>query len=112
MALITPFRVQRRTFLRDVGFFTVAVTLTLCILYDQHIHLWEALLMVGLYVIYVLFVAVGSWWENRQADKKRQIREARGEYEDEDLDNIVDGDVEWEGAGKRKCLLRTQNKPR
>jgi hypothetical protein len=35
----------------------VAVTLTLCILYDQHIHLWEALLMVGLYVIYVLFVA-------------------------------------------------------
>lgn len=100
MALITPFRVQRRTFLRDVGFFTVAVTLTLCILYDQHIHLWEALLMVGLYVIYVLFVAVGSWWENRQADKKRQIREARGEYEDEDLDNIVDGDVEWEGAGQ------------
>ncbi|KWU44097.1 hypothetical protein RHOSPDRAFT_11990, partial [Rhodotorula sp. JG-1b] len=88
MALITPFRVQRRTFLRDVGFFTVAVTLTLCILYDQHIHLWEALLMVGLYVIYVLFVAVGSWWENRQADKKRQIREARGEYEDEDLDNM------------------------
>lgn len=56
--------------------------------------------MVGLYVIYVLFVAVGSWWENRQADKKRQIREARGEYEDEDLDNIVDGDVEWEGTGE------------
>ncbi|GAA5865268.1 hypothetical protein JCM3774_004914 [Rhodotorula dairenensis] len=100
MALITPFRVQRRTFLRDVGFFTVAVTLTLCILYDQHIHLWEALLMVGLYSIYVLFVAIGSWWENRQTEKKRRIREARGEYEDDDLDDIVDGDVEWEGTGQ------------
>lgn len=109
MALITPFRVQRRTFLRDVGFFTVAVTLTLCILYDQHIHLWEALLMVGLYSVYVLFVAVGSWWENRQAEKKRRIREARGEYEDEDLDDIVDGDVEWEGTGtyeKGQCGFR------
>ncbi|GAA5976313.1 hypothetical protein JCM10908_005454 [Rhodotorula pacifica] len=100
MALITPFRVQRRTFLRDVGFFSIAVTLTLCILYDSHIHLWEALLMVGLYVVYVLFVAVGSWWESRTNEKKRRLREARGEYEDEDLDNIVEGDVEWEGTGQ------------
>lgn len=99
MALITPFRVSRRTFLRDVGFFSIAVTLTLAILYDQYIHLWEALLMVGLYAIYVIYVAIGSWWERRNAEKKRLKADAEGESEEADLDRIVDGDIEWEGSG-------------
>jgi sodium/potassium/calcium exchanger 6 len=97
MALIKPFRVARRTFLRDTGFFTIAVLLTLGILYDSHIHLWEAFLMVGLYVVYVLYVAIGTWWEGRIEAKRKRLREARGEYaHDETEGDIVDGDVEWE----------------
>ncbi|GJN87170.1 hypothetical protein Rhopal_000115-T1 [Rhodotorula paludigena] len=100
MAIITPFRVARRTFLRDVGFFTVAVLLTLGILYDGNIHLWEALAMVGLYVVYVFVVGAGSWWEGRQEAKRQRMREVRGEYEQEDnLDITADGDVEWEPEG-------------
>ncbi|BGP38365.1 hypothetical protein JCM10449v2_002297 [Rhodotorula kratochvilovae] len=100
MALITPFRVSRRTFLRDVGFFTLAVCITLGILWDSHIHLWEALLMVALYVVYVLVVAVGTWWESRQEEKRRRLRDARSEYGEEDLDVVADGDVEWEGLAR------------
>ncbi|BGO98100.1 putative cation exchanger [Rhodotorula toruloides] len=97
MALIKPFRVARRTFLRDIGFFSIAVLLTLGILYDSHIHLWEAFLMVGLYAVYVLYVAVGTWWEGRVEAKRKRLREARGEYEhDEAEGDIVNGDVEWE----------------
>lgn len=81
MALITPFRVARHTFLRDVGFFTLAVLMTLAILYDSHIHLWEALTMVGLYFVYVAWVAVGGWWWSRREDKRRKVREAREEYD-------------------------------
>lgn len=83
MCLIQPFRVARHTFLRDVGFFTVAITLTLLILWDSHIHLWEALGMVGLYVIYVIYVAVGSWWMSRKERRDELIRAARDEYADE-----------------------------
>lgn len=96
MALITPFRVSKRTFLRDVGFFTLAVCITLGILWDSHIHLWEALLMVALYVVYVLVVAVGTWWESRQEDKRRRLRDARSEYGDDDVDVLAGGDVEWD----------------
>ncbi|KAM0788213.1 hypothetical protein ACM66B_001370 [Microbotryomycetes sp. NB124-2] len=83
MCLIKPFRVAKHTFLRDVGFFTIAITLTLTILYDSHIHLWEALGMVGLYVAYVAFVAVGSWWMSRRERKAALLRAARDEYADE-----------------------------
>ncbi|CEQ41917.1 SPOSA6832_03684, partial [Sporobolomyces salmonicolor] len=99
MALITPFRVSARTFLRDVGFFTLAVLLTLGILWDSHLHLWEALLMVGLYVVYVLYVGIGSWWENRKEEKRRRLREARDEYDHAGLvdeGEVVEDEVEWD----------------
>ncbi|GAA5936199.1 uncharacterized protein JCM15063_002741 [Sporobolomyces koalae] len=81
MALITPFRVSKHTFLRDVGFFTVAVLMTLGILYDSHIHLWEALAMVALYTVYVAYVAIGGWWWSRREEHKRTLRQAREEYD-------------------------------
>ncbi|GAA6009391.1 hypothetical protein JCM11491_004304 [Sporobolomyces phaffii] len=81
MALISPFRVARHTFLRDVGFFTLATLLTLAILYDSHIHLWEALTMVALYVVYVLYVALGGWYHARREDRHNRLRDARNEYD-------------------------------
>ncbi|GAA5821443.1 hypothetical protein JCM11251_004626 [Rhodosporidiobolus azoricus] len=97
MALITPFRVARWPFLRDVGFFTLAVTLTLGILYDSHLRLWEALIMVGLYFIYVAVVGLGSWWENRRDAERARMREVRGEYDHDS--GILEGEVEWETDG-------------
>ncbi|SCV74202.1 BQ2448_6634 [Microbotryum intermedium] len=91
MCLIKPFRVSRHTFLRDVGFFSIAITLTLLILYDSHIHLWEATTMVLLYIIYVIIVAVGSWWMARKERKDALLRAAREEYADEAVASL-DGD--------------------
>ncbi|GAA6037289.1 hypothetical protein JCM8097_008665 [Rhodosporidiobolus ruineniae] len=97
MALITPFRVARGLFLRDVGFFTLAVVLTLTILWDSHIHLWEALVMVGVYVVYVLVVGVGSWWTSRKERERARMREVRGEYDHES--DAFEGEIEWETEG-------------
>ena len=80
MCVIQPFKVARHTFLRDVGFFTVAVAFTLTILLDSHIHGWEALCMVALYIIYVAVVAVGSWWMARRERQREVVRQARNEY--------------------------------
>lgn len=80
MCVIQPFKVARHTFLRDVGFFTVAVAFTLTILWDSHIHGWEALAMVGLYAIYVTIVAIGSWWIARRERQREVVRQARSEY--------------------------------
>lgn len=80
MCIIKPFRVNPGPFLRDVGFFTFAVVILLVVLWDGRIELWEALSLVGLYVIYVSVVIVGTWYENRK-ERKRQLEELmRDEY--------------------------------
>jgi len=71
--------------------------------------------MVGLYIVYVVYVGVGSWWESRRDEKRRKIREAREEYdvanglgfevgleqgessdEEEERTFGEGGDIEWE----------------
>lgn len=83
MCIIKPFRVNRGPFLRDVGFFTVAVALLLVILWDGRIRPWEAWVLVALYIFYVAIVVVGTWWE-RKKERKRYFEDlVRSEYQDE-----------------------------
>ncbi|KAF8717683.1 hypothetical protein RHS02_09228, partial [Rhizoctonia solani] len=87
MPLVRPFRVNPGSFMRDVGFFTLSVACILVILIDGEIHAWEALAMVGLYLVYVCVVVGGSWVENRRrrlADREALIR---GEYIDTPTDS-------------------------
>lgn len=84
MCIIRPFEVNRGPFLRDVGFFTVAVGLLLYILSDGHIRPWEAALMVVLYVFYVAFVVVGSWWGRRRRKRQQIENLERAQYADDE----------------------------
>jgi solute carrier family 24 (sodium/potassium/calcium exchanger), member 6 len=85
MCIIRPFHVYRWPFLRDVGFFTVAVTMLLIILRDGEIHLWEAVSMIVLYVCYALVVGFGSWWAKRQEHKKQLESMVRSEFDQRDF---------------------------
>ncbi|KIJ67060.1 hypothetical protein HYDPIDRAFT_174314 [Hydnomerulius pinastri MD-312] len=83
MCIIRPFRVERVPFLRDVGFFTVAVSMLLVILRDGRILPWEAGMLVMMYVVYALTVIIGSWWERRREKKRRHEALIRAEYMDD-----------------------------
>ncbi|OBZ72099.1 putative cation exchanger C3A12.06c [Grifola frondosa] len=85
MCIIKPFKVGRVAFLRDVGFFTVAVILLLFVLWDSKIEAWEAAGLIMLYVFYVTVVVVGSWWERNQERKRVYETLIRDEYRDEDV---------------------------
>ncbi|KAI0314610.1 Sodium/calcium exchanger protein-domain-containing protein [Amylostereum chailletii] len=80
MCMIKPFKVNRGPFLRDVGFFTVSVALVLAILFDGSIHAWEAGLLVALYLVYVVTVVVGSWWDSRRQRSRHFEAQIRDEY--------------------------------
>jgi len=83
VCIIKPFQVRRGPFLRDVGFFTIAVSLVLVAIWDGRISALEAGAMIGLYVFYAIIVVVGSWWERRQ-ERRRQIEDLiRNEYAEE-----------------------------
>lgn len=80
MALISPFKVPKVSFLRDVGFFCGAVIFLVIILADGRLQLWESFALMGYYVIYVLAVAVSTLWIRRGKRKQQQLDQARFEY--------------------------------
>ncbi|KAL4064529.1 Sodium/calcium exchanger protein-domain-containing protein [Scleroderma yunnanense] len=82
MCIIRPFRVNPFPFLRDVGFFTVAVMMLLVILRDGHIQSWESGMLIVWYICYACTVIVGSWWEGRMEKKRRIEALIRAEYSD------------------------------
>lgn len=88
MCIIKPFKVDRVPFLRDVGFFTVAVTLVLIVLWDSKLEAWESVGLVGLYLVYVTVVVVGSWWERRRERRKQLEALIRDEFREESTQDV------------------------
>ncbi|SNX86521.1 uncharacterized protein MEPE_05230 [Melanopsichium pennsylvanicum] len=86
MMLIAPFKVKPWPFCRDVGFFTVAVAMTLTFLFDGKLRRIETILLICLYFFYSVTVIVGSWWQERRRRQKRRLEAAREEY-DSQADN-------------------------
>ena len=70
MALVRPFRVARKSFVRDVGFFVVAASFSMIFLADGHLHLWESTVMVAFYVFYVITVVIWHWYLGRYRRKR------------------------------------------
>ena len=80
MALIRPFHVAKKSFVRDVGFFTVAAAFSIVFLWDGKLHFWECVTMVVFYVFYVAFVVVWHWWLGRRRLRREKEAAARGHF--------------------------------
>ena len=89
MALVRPFRVARKSFVRDVGFFIVASSFSMIFLADGHLHFWECAVMVAFYVFYVVTVVIWHWvLGHRRRRKDREIA-ARSQFIVTDEDDIA-----------------------
>ncbi|QDS67650.1 hypothetical protein FKW77_004706 [Venturia effusa] len=80
MAFVRPFKVAKKSFVRDVAFFIVAASLSMVFLYDGTLYLWEAAAMVGIYVFYVIFVVLWHWWFTRRRKRREREAAARTQY--------------------------------
>lgn len=80
MALVRPFKVARRSFVRDVGYFVVAVSFSMVLLADGRLHVWESAAMVGLYVFYVVMVVTWHWYLVRRRRKYERDMAARTHF--------------------------------
>nr|XP_006640531.1 PREDICTED: sodium/potassium/calcium exchanger 6, mitochondrial [Lepisosteus oculatus] len=69
VALVKPFTVASRPFLRDVVFYMVAVFWTFLILFRGRISLGESLGYLSLYLVYVFTVIVSAYIYNRQKQR-------------------------------------------
>lgn len=99
MALIRPFNVARKSFVRDIGFFIVAAGFSMGFIVDGKLHLWEATSMVAFYLFYVAFVVAWHWWLNQRKARRLKAAAMRSHYitpggeEEEILEYFDDDDV-------------------
>ncbi|KAG6040868.1 hypothetical protein E4U41_006840 [Claviceps citrina] len=80
MALVREFRVDKRTYARDICFFIVAVAFSMLFLADGQLRFWECWTMVGYYVVYVFTVVGWHWYLTRRKRRLRREGEARSQY--------------------------------
>lgn len=80
MAFVRPFKVAKKSFVRDVVFFIIAASLSMVFLYDGKLYLWEAAAMVGIYVFYVIFVVLWHWWFTRRRKSREREAAARTQF--------------------------------
>lgn len=80
MALVREFRVDRRTYARDICFFIVAVAFTMGFLADGELRFWECCAMIGYYALYVFAVVGWHWYTTRRKRRLRREGEARSHF--------------------------------
>ncbi|MCJ1436057.1 hypothetical protein MMC27_005435 [Xylographa pallens] len=108
MALVRPFRVPRKSFVRDVGFFVVAASFSMVFLADGHLHLWECAVMVSFYLFYICFIFIWHWYLGRQRAKAESEQLARDTFvaAGEEASRMV-GDVDHQVGRGRRASRRT-----
>jgi solute carrier family 24 (sodium/potassium/calcium exchanger), member 6 len=75
MAIITPFKVSRKSFLRDAVSFCGAVAISVALLAHGKVEIWETSCMVAYYIGYVMVVVILTWLWRKRARERRTIRE-------------------------------------
>ncbi|WEW60094.1 hypothetical protein PRK78_005579 [Emydomyces testavorans] len=80
MALVRPFRVARRSFIRDIAFFTCSASFSLVFIADGKLHMWECIIMIVFYLFYVVVVVIWHWYLGRQRQRLERDLMARAQF--------------------------------
>jgi solute carrier family 24 (sodium/potassium/calcium exchanger), member 6 len=94
MAIVHPFKVSRRSFLRDAIFFAGAVGFSVGLLADGKITTWETSCMIAYYVIYVVVVVMATWYWHKRSKRRRTESRARFQFQRPDEEAPEDEDDE------------------
>ncbi|KAI1828448.1 hypothetical protein F4861DRAFT_1219 [Xylaria intraflava] len=80
MALVREFKVARKTFVRDICFFIVAVICAVGFLFDGQLQLWECSFMIAFYLFYVAVVVGWHTYTKRRRARRAKEVAARGHF--------------------------------
>ena len=111
MALVQDFHVPKKSFLRDVGFFVVAVSFSMSFLSNGELDMWECAVMVGFYVFYVLIVILWHWRLGRRRRRREQEAMARGHFVDSGGQEIEFEDEYHDDDDDRSASSRIYPRP-
>ncbi|CCH46099.1 Sodium/potassium/calcium exchanger 1 [Wickerhamomyces ciferrii] len=80
MSIVKPFKVVKKPFIRDLIFLILAIIITMIFLSDGKITIWESLIMLLLYVIYVVFVISWGWLTTKKRKQALIDQKIRNNY--------------------------------
>ncbi len=80
MALVREFKVNRKTFVRDICFFIAAVSFAMSFLADGSMHFWECCAMIGFYGFYVIVVVGWHAYTKRRHARRAKEAASRSHY--------------------------------
>lgn len=103
MAIIRPFKVARRSFTRDILFFTVAVCFSMYFMSDGVLTVDECYAMLAIYSAYVVFVVGWHWYNTTK--RRNYLIETRAR------DFILKQDTSRASKRTRKSATRHRSSP-
>lgn len=111
MALVREFKVGKRAFIRDVGFFVIAAGFSMAFLADGKLSLLECCVMIGFYLFYVGIVITSHWYSRRRRRHRERNALIRGNYitpSSSELDVQEENGDEGDdmSSGERRSLIR------
>jgi solute carrier family 24 (sodium/potassium/calcium exchanger), member 6 len=74
MAIVNPFKVGRRSFLRDALFFFGAMVITVGLLVYGRMNKLETIGMIAYYLVYVTVVVLATWYWKRKFKRQQESR--------------------------------------
>jgi solute carrier family 24 (sodium/potassium/calcium exchanger), member 6 len=105
MAIVNPFKVSRKSFLRDAIFFSGAVGFSVCLLADGKITTWETSAMIAYYVLYVVLVVMATWYWRKRSNRRRQESRARFNFARPEEERVEEDDEEGPTAQESTALI-------
>lgn len=71
MAFVTPFKIKKGPFSKDVSFPLVTAVYPLVILLQKEFYSWQSVTVVAFYAFHVIFVMIYHWIGQRTLEKKK-----------------------------------------
>ncbi|XP_011499811.1 PREDICTED: sodium/potassium/calcium exchanger 6, mitochondrial-like [Ceratosolen solmsi marchali] len=71
--VFAPCQLNPKYFMRDASFYVIAVAWICLIVWDNVVHLWEALGCIGIYIVFILVVILMQHIENNQDFTEKRI---------------------------------------
>jgi sodium/potassium/calcium exchanger 6 len=105
MAIVNPFKVSHKSFLRDVTFFAGAVGFSVGLLADGKINTWETSFMIAYYIVYVFVVVMATWYWGKRSRRRRQESRARRHFQRPEEESVEVEDDEASTARESTALM-------
>lgn len=89
LALVTPFKVARKSFVRDVCFCIIVMSFLMYSTHGGRLHIGKAKAIAGLYVLYVIVISIWAWHFASRRKRRLELDHQQAAYETSSVQDLA-----------------------